>query len=75
MRKVLTGRLACEAFVEPDGSKGYRFSGSATYGRLLEPVKPVAMGLLLALVSPTHPGRSREALGEPLLIVGRIPRS
>jgi hypothetical protein len=35
VRKILTGRLACEAFAEPDGSKGYRFSGEATYGRLL----------------------------------------
>jgi hypothetical protein len=26
------------------------------------------------VVSPTHPARSREALGAPLLIVGRIPR-
>ena len=27
------------------------------------------------MVSPTHPARSRAALGESLLIVGRIPRS
>jgi len=35
VRKMLVGRLACEAFTEPDGAKGYRFSGEATYGRLL----------------------------------------
>jgi hypothetical protein len=28
-----------------------------------------------AIESPTHPARSRAALGEPLLIVGRIHRS
>ncbi len=35
LRKVLIGRVACEAFEEPGGAKGYRFSGEATYGRLL----------------------------------------
>jgi hypothetical protein len=35
VRKVLIGRLACEAFTSPNGTKGYHFSGEASYGRLL----------------------------------------
>lgn len=34
LRKVLVGRLRCEAFDE-GGRRGYRFAGQGTFGRLL----------------------------------------
>ena len=34
LRKLLVGRLTCEAF-EKDGQRGYRFTGQGTYEHLL----------------------------------------
>jgi hypothetical protein len=35
VRQLLEGRIECEPFEEPDGSRGYRFEATGTYGRLL----------------------------------------
>ena len=53
-----------------DSARLYRFEAAGT----VSPVIAEAAGRQ-GVVSPTHPARSREALGESLLIVGRIPRS
>ena len=69
LRHLLVGRIR----FTPQADGVVEFVGHAS-------LRPLVAGTVLAdvskaVVSPTHPARSREALGEPLLIVGRIPRS
>jgi len=72
LRKLVVGRLACEA-VEQDGRKGYRFAGQGAYDRVLPGETLAALTHTPNGVTPAGTARYRSGCGVTVPLRTRVP--